>query len=210
MTLQALAAAASTEDDEIDPGNLSRFERGEQGIDLKKLEAIAGALHMTMSDLYRRAEAGPSIRQGQQGEYNVSAGPEVFGSLPLISYVQAGMWGNIVDPYEPGVAEKWIPVTRRYSKRAYCLRVRGDSMSAPEGPSFPDGSIICVEPELPAENKKFVICRLEDTAEATFKQLIIDGHMQYLKPLNPRYPILPIDRPATFCGVVRQMVLDVG
>jgi SOS-response transcriptional repressor LexA len=138
----------------------------------------------------------------------LEAGPEIVGKLPLISWVQAGDWANIVDPYEPGVADKWIPVPRRYSGRAYCLRVRGDSMQAPQGDSFPDGSIICVEPDRAPEHKNYVIVRLEDTKEATFKQLIIEGGESYLKPLNPRYPIMKIDGPATFCGVVRQMVMD--
>jgi len=142
------------------------------------------------------------------GGDNIAPGPELMSKLPLISWVQAGAWNNVEDPYQPGVAEKWIWVPRRYSKRAYCLRVRGDSMQAPEGPSFPDGSVICVEPDLPPEHRKFVITRLDDTQEATFKQLIIDGNQQLLRPLNPRYPIMPIDKNATHCGVVRQMVMD--
>lgn len=140
----------------------------------------------------------------------LEAGPSITGRLPIISWVQAGSWANVADPFQPGVADEWKPVTRKYSRKAYCLRVRGDSMQAAEGPSFPEGSIICIEPELPPTHRSFVIVRLDDSEEATFKQLIIDGDRRYLKPLNPRYPILPIDKPATFCGVVRQLLMDFG
>ena len=45
----------------------------------------------------------------------------------------------------------------------------------------------------------------DDTNQATFKQLVIDGPRRYLKPLNPRYPVIPIEREARICGVVREM-----
>lgn len=139
---------------------------------------------------------------------NTEQAPDLISKLPLISWVQAGAFQNISDPYQPGDAENWVPVTKRYSKRAFCLRVRGDSMQASEGFSFPDGAIICVEPDAAANNKSFVVVRLEDTEEATFKQLVVDGSKRYLKPLNPRYPIIEISSEATICGVVRQMIMD--
>lgn len=141
---------------------------------------------------------------------NVTPGPDVRQELPLISWVQAGAWAEAADPYHVGDFERLIPVTRRYSNRAYCLRVKGDSMQAESGPSFPEGAIIVVEPLLEPKHGSFVIVRLEDSKEATFKQLIIDGDRRYLKPLNHRYPVMQITGEATFCGVVRQLVMDFG
>ena len=34
------------------------------------------------------------------------------------------------------------------------------------------------------------------------KQLIIEGSRQYLKPLNPRYPIIALTEQFKVCGVV--------
>ena len=148
------------------------------------------------------------ISEADLGVGNTSPGPAIVQYLPLISWVRAGEWTEIADPCEPGTYEKLILVTRRYSNRAYALRLDGDSMQAPDGDSFPSGSIICVEPMQHAKNGSYVVIRLESSNEATFKQLIIDGDRQYLKPLNPRYPIMEITEPATICGVVRQLVMD--
>ena len=137
---------------------------------------------------------------------NVEPGPDVH-YLPLISWVQAGEWTEIAD-HQPGDYEALIPVTRRYSNRAFALRIAGDSMQAPDGDSFPEGSIISVEPLQEARNGSYVVVRNGHSEEATFKQLIIDGSRRYLKPLNPRYPIIEITEEIIICGVVRQLVME--
>lgn len=98
----------------------------------------------------------------------------------------------------PGVAEEWINTTERIGPNAFALYVRGDSME----PEFSEGDIILVDPAEEAASGDFVVVRLDDEAEATFKQLIIDGSRRYLKPLNPRYPIMEVTTSATICGVV--------
>lgn len=121
--------------------------------------------------------------------------------VPLISWVQAGDYQQVIDNLEPGDTEEWISTTVPIRKHTYALRVVGDSME----PRFPEGSIIIVEPTLRAEPGHFVIVRNGDH-EATFKQLIRDGGDWFLKPLNPRYPVKPMPRGAVVCGVVRQVL----
>jgi SOS-response transcriptional repressor LexA len=59
------------------------------------------------------------------------------GGVPLISWVQAGSWSDVADPYVVGDAEDWLPCPVRHGPRTYCLRVRGDSMYNPSGrPSY--------------------------------------------------------------------------
>ena len=129
--------------------------------------------------------------------------------LPLVSWVRAGQWNEVVDVYPPGEGEKLVYTTRKVGTRAYALRVVGDSMENPNGrPTYPQGSIIIVDPDREPMHGNAVIVRLDDSKEATFKQLIIEGGVRYLKPLNPRYPIMKIGAHATFCGVVVQTVID--
>ena len=49
-----------------------------------------------------------------------------------------------------------------------------------------------------------MVVREEDSGEATFKQLIVEGGRKYLKALNPDWPqrIVESDSSATICGVV--------
>ncbi len=130
---------------------------------------------------------------------NIEYGPRLLGKVPLISWVQAGHWQEIVDNYQPGDGEEMVPIATKVGPHAFALRVRGDSME----PEFVEGDMIVVDPDRQAENKSFVIVRLDDAQEATFKQLIIDGSNRYLKPLNPRYPIMDINgKEANICGVV--------
>jgi SOS-response transcriptional repressor LexA len=51
------------------------------------------------------------------------------------------------------------------------------------------------------------VALLADAGQVTFKQLVIDGR-RYLKPLNPRYPIMEMDDRMATCGVVKQMIMS--
>ena len=129
--------------------------------------------------------------------------------LPLISWIQAGNPEKVEDIYHAGEYEEMMPVSKRYSKHSFALRVRGDSMQSSTGASFPEGCVICVDPEISPDNGTFVVAKFPNSDEATFKQLVIEGGERYLKPLNDRYPIIPIDEEVQICGVVRQFLMDV-
>lgn len=129
---------------------------------------------------------------------NTIPGPDLRPPVPLISWVQAGNWTECTEPYPPGVADEWVSPSTRVSACAFALTVRGDSME----PRFTEGDTIIVDPELDARHGDFVIVRLDDAAEATFKQLVIDGAQRFLKPLNARYPVVEINGNATIVGIV--------
>ncbi|EGR1090072.1 LexA family transcriptional regulator, partial [Vibrio cholerae] len=74
--------------------------------------------------------------------------------------------------------------------------------------SIPEGAIIVVDPEMPYSSGSLVVACLDDSIEATFKQLVIDGDQRYLKPLNPQYPAIPINDNCTIVGVVKQAIID--
>lgn len=126
----------------------------------------------------------------------------LHGVVPVISWVQAGTKNAVVDPFPPGAADDWEDVTVPVSKYTFALRVRGDSMVTPDGKGFPEDTIIIVDPEIQAKHGDYVVVRFEDTDEATFKRLVVDGPMKLLKPLNPAYPTIQVPADARLCGVV--------
>lgn len=144
----------------------------------------------------------------------VSAAPEdraeflsAAGFVPLISWVTAGAWADVADPYEPGVAmdDTWLPCPAKHSPRTYCLRVRGESMFNPGGsPSYANGDVIFVDPSREALPGDRVVVRLDDHQEATFKQLVIEDGRKLLKALNPEWKprYVEINGHATITGVV--------
>jgi SOS-response transcriptional repressor LexA len=176
-------------------GTLSKVENSKQGYSELMLTKLAAALGCAVIDLFIEAER---IQYG-----NTEDGPDLKGTVPLISWIQAGQWCDVIDNLHPGEGER-IHTTYRVRKHTYALRVRGDSME----PKFPDGAILIVEPEENPASGSFVIVR-HNGGEATFKQLMVDGETRYLKPLNPRYPIMEMKPDAVFCGVVKRMEMDV-
>ncbi len=125
--------------------------------------------------------------------------------IPLISFVQAGSWGDVENPYELNDAEDWISWPLKSSKYAYAVRNSGLSMFNPRtGEGYPDGCILKMEPEdiKPAVNGSDVIVRTPD-GKVTFKQLQIDGGEKYLQAINPDWPerIIKIPEDSVICGV---------
>ena len=128
------------------------------------------------------------------------------GMLPLISWVQAGNWEEVIDNFAPGDAEDWIPCPRNHGPNAFYLRVSGESMYDPTGPkSYAPGDLIAVDPAREAINRSMVVVRLDHENRATFKQLLMDedGSVM-LKALNPNWHdrMFPMPEGSRIVGVV--------
>ena len=131
---------------------------------------------------------------------NAEPGPGAHSFRPLISWVQAGAWTEIAGSFSAEDAEAYLPCPVRCSAETFVLRVRGESME----PRFRDGDLIFVDPAVSPDHGRLVVVRGEDSNEATFKQLIVEGERKYLKALNPDWPerIIERDAAAAICGVV--------
>lgn len=131
--------------------------------------------------------------------------PSTARTVPIVSWIQAGEWCDIVDNFGPGDADEWLPCPVRHGPRTYALIVRGISMFDPTGAySFKDGDTIFVDPDGDARHRSLVVARLDDEHEATFKQLIIEGDQRMIQALNPSWPnrIIPVNGNCSICGVV--------
>lgn len=135
---------------------------------------------------------------------NVRPGPEMRGLVPLISYVQAGAWGDVVDGLLPGDASEWLPCPVKHGSSTFALEVEGESMFDPAGRySYSHGDIIFVDPGRAAQHGDRVVVRLDDQQKATFKQLVEEDGRKMLKALNPDWKprYIEINGNATICGV---------
>jgi SOS-response transcriptional repressor LexA len=174
-----------------DAGNLSRFERGEQDISPSKLESIARALGLTVADIYNSAQ------NNVVNQVRPFYGHNPLNQVPLISWVQAGMFVECID--DLGECEM-IATDLKIKAHTFALRVQGDSME----PILNEGMIVIVEPDMQALHGHFVVAKNGDN-EATLKQLVQDGGDWFLKPLNTRYPVKPLGD-SHIVGVVRQSI----
>jgi SOS-response transcriptional repressor LexA len=134
---------------------------------------------------------------------NVSEIYQRFGKVPLISWVQAGAWCEAISNIETYDADSWLSCPVPISNQGYALKVQGDSMTNPgPGRSYPAGCIIFVDPDAEVKTGDRVIARVPRTNEATFKILVEDAGRQFLRPINPQYPIIDITEETHICGKI--------
>jgi len=168
---------------------IQRLEKGDTK-NPRDIEALATALQCTPEFL----RFGISDNTNS----NVAPGPTLKAAVPLISWVQAGAWSDIseIKAYD---AERYLcPV--KCSDLTFVLKVQGVSME----PKFFDGDLIFVDPEAECIHGSYVVARLDDDNQATFKQLIIESGHKFLKAANPNWPeqLIPINGNCTLVGKV--------
>ncbi|WP_279152628.1 helix-turn-helix domain-containing protein [Photobacterium iliopiscarium] len=120
--------------------------------------------------------------------------------VPIVSWVKAGDFCNSETQASFDDFEMILCPEPSASEKTFALRVVGDSMTNPYGRSYPQGTIIFVDPLKVAQPGSRVIAR---TAKGhTFKELVVNEFgEQYLKPLNPAHKLL-MDDDIEVCGVV--------
>jgi SOS-response transcriptional repressor LexA len=127
-----------------------------------------------------------------------------YTSIPIINYVQAGVWTETIESAQLGDDLQWTYTDYPAKKNLFALRVQGDSME----PEFPEGTLLIVDPGADWRSGCYVIAKNGDH-EATFKQITRDGGVWYLKPVNPRYPVQQMPDTCEVIGVVVQAIRNV-
>jgi SOS-response transcriptional repressor LexA len=181
--------------------SITHYLSGRREPSLKQLIEWAAILKTAPEWLQFGVETpGTTTLQGT----NFKPAPPVSSYLPVISWAQAIQWKTLAKKYQPSKQAEWIPYAGDPIPDAFALQVRGDSMEALSGTSFPEHSFIIVAPQRIAQHEDFVIVRIKNEEEAILRQFIIEGKQQLLKALNPRYPIIEMKGGITLCGVVCQ------
>lgn len=195
LTQKALASKVGVEQPVI-----SQLETGKnlQSAHLPKIAHVCGVSAIWLSD-----EIGAMVAGGSGHDANVSLTeqPNLMYRYPVISWVEAGDWAEAFEPFPPGFGDAYEMSDYDAKGQAFWLKVRGDSMTAPAGTSIPEGMWILVDTEADAQPGKLVIAKLPASNEATFKKLVEDGGVRYLKPLNPDYKMVECGQDCRIIGV---------
>lgn len=132
---------------------------------------------------------------------DVAPGPEMPGTLPVISYIQAGEFCEAIDLFEPGYAEEFLPIRPvSVGPHAYALRVEGRS----NHPVIQDGEVVIVDPDKSPDSGKFVVAKRHSDGHVTLKQLKYSEGEPYIEAANENWPdrIIKVDGDWSICGVV--------
>lgn len=125
---------------------------------------------------------------------NVSQANPARGTVPVISSVRAGTWGEIND-HVPDGDETFSVREAKVGPNAFALRVDGDSMTWDGLPNFPEGAMLIVDPDRAPKAGDYVIAKNTDKQAALFKKLVTDGYAWQLKSLNRDFKPINIEDP---------------
>lgn len=190
----------------ISQGAVGHYLNGRNPLNLPVAAVFARILREPISSFSPSlAKEAELLSQVSNVKYEGPAKPR--GSYPLISWVSAGSWTEAVEPYTLKEIDEWYDSDAHIEGQGFWLKVQGDSMTSPVGVSIPEGMYVLVDTGKEAKNGNLVIAKLTDANEATFKKLVIDAGNTYLKPLNPQYPLIPINGNCKIIGVVVQAMM---
>ncbi|MCO8160950.1 helix-turn-helix domain-containing protein [Pseudomonas sp. LJDD11] len=200
LTQKTLAEKAGVEQPVI-----SQLETGKnlQSAHLAKFAHVCGVSAIWLSDgiepmiVDSQAKTDANVKMALQ--------PQQTYRYPVISWVSAGAWAEAVQPYPDGFSDRYEISDYNAKGPAFWLEVKGDSMTAPAGVSVPEGMMILVDTEAEVLPGKLVIARLRNSDQATFKKLVVDGGIRYLKPLNPDYKMVECGEDCRIIGVAVRM-----
>lgn len=166
---------------------------------------VAIALTCGVDPIWLETGRGEMSLPGSGGGAQTDEGGQPYRPYPLLARVPLIAW-NAINPVCDGEnlsdlelgAQSWIPVAPRTHGQCFALTVQDDSME----PEFSEGEILIIDPTKENAHNQYLIARMEGNDTPTFKQLIVLGNKRYLKPLNPRYPLINVEGDLKICGVV--------
>ena len=174
---------------DVSATTITYWESKEVEPKIKHLAALARALDCSPDYLLHGATSG---KQGSVAS--------VHSRVPLIN------WDTVL---ESGVdkeecAEDWLYYPKQCGRKTFALIVNNDSMVSPHpnNKSYPPGSIIFVDPDVPTQAGSRVIAQVGNAAQTTFKEYSEDGGNRYLMPINPQYPTIMVNADTVLIGAV--------
>ena len=135
------------------------------------------------------------------GTFNPEA--QGWSQIPLLGWDQVLSWPNMPSNSAPLRA---ISADVDIGENGYALSVRDTTME----PRFPEGTVLIINYDLKPNNLDYAIVHVEGEDLPKFKQVLIDGEQMILKPLNPDFQNLVLDKnkPHKFLGVMIQSRMD--
>lgn len=181
---------------------VGHYLNGRNALNMSSAMMFAKILNVQIADFSPSLAKEVGLMHSYAENVQFLKGDDKSSAYPLISWVSAGCWSEALEPYAMKDIDEWIKSDAHIEGGGFWLKVQGDSMTAPAGISIPEGMIILVDTGKAPKNGSLVVAKIEDTNEATFKKYVEDSGQKFLKPLNPQYPLTPINGNCKVIGVV--------
>ncbi len=166
----------------------------------KSLSKIAKYFSITINQLIGE---DPLPNDRLPGTHNPQA--RSWKSIPVMLLSEAMAFTQLRDKLRAGQWSQWTTTDVHTSEATFGINVNTDSLN----PRFANGTVLVVEPDLPPEDRDFVVLQTTGSRTVTVKQLLTDGQDRYLKPLNPEFQTVMMGDEHTILGVVLQARTDI-
>lgn len=97
-----------------------------------------------------------------------------------------------------------LPLLDRVCNKCFALQIKDNSMTAtnPGQPSFLPNDYIIIDTSLESKNGDFVIAKLDNSSQMTFRQLVSSPTGNQLSPLNKQYNNILVNDNVEIIGTV--------
>ena len=156
------------------------------------LSAIANYFAVSISQLIGDE---PLPKNRHKGIHNKA----VFGwsRAPLLTWEQVLNWPSNKQKFSE---LEYLLTDADVGSNVYALRVKDTAMR----PLFPEETALIIDPDIQPEDRDYIIIHFKLQKQAIFRQILFDGDDRYLKPLNPDFKLMPLEKNYKFLGVVLQ------
>tara|TARA_R110000744_G_C19283620_1_gene553859 strand:- start:247 stop:873 length:627 start_codon:yes stop_codon:yes gene_type:complete len=166
------------------------WERGETEPKNRNLASLARALDCAPDYILHGANFGDELTMTQ-----------IHSRVPLILWDHLSSFdGNAMDDLN---SETWLYCPVQCGANTFAVKIIGDAMmSSSGGKSYPDGTVIFVDPDVSKTIGSNVVAKLPLTHQATFREYTLESGEVYLVPINKHYPITHVGNDVLIIGVV--------
>ncbi len=161
--------------------SVSQWESSDSHPNGSNLMALGVALHCTPDYLMYGIECDKTALPSHSRRY------------PVLSSIQAGKWRESLSKDALKRIDTWMESDAQLSGDGFWLHITNNAMASLSGLSVPENSYVLFDTKRKAVIGDLVLIKLKGKDNPIFRQLILDGDLKYLKPLNPSWPISAYD-----------------
>ena len=169
----------------------------------KMRENLGVSSKQSILDLLRKLEIGGLIRREEATARSITILPlgyRALGQPSLVPFLGVVSAGAPIEAIE--ITGEWQPVSSEVAELQndiFLLKISGDSMI---NAGIDDGDVVLVKSEKEFVHQNIVLAEIGD--EKTIKRFMSDDKPPYvyLKPENPKYPVIPFTEDMRLVGKV--------
>jgi len=182
----------------IEQSTISKIERGVQSTGKTTIQL---ALAYNVDPVWLDTGVGDmEVKKYTENQMDSVRQPNGLYHVPIITFDICPQWTKIDLPSRENLKKGVSVTTKKVSEDAFAFVQKGDSMMTSTGESIAEGAEVIVDPAVIPVDGHIVLVD-QGGSEPLLRKLTRQGITQYLKPLNPAYPVIEFNENWAIIGV---------